>query len=181
MLFASASSSAAHSEQSERHRDESPVSATAQPEPTDPKEVERFLDSFVPGQMEQHHVPGAAFVLVRDGEVLFSKGYGYADLEHKTLMSPDKTIPRVWSVSKTFAFVVLMRHHEQESFGLDDVYEYLNDVRVDETYPEPVTFEHLLTHTDGFEDRTVGIGTRVDVEPTLPDGWRPSEVPPSAP
>ncbi len=51
--------------------------------PTDPAELEAFLDVFFAEKMEELHIPGAAFVMVKDGEVFFAKGYGYADLENQ--------------------------------------------------------------------------------------------------
>ena len=51
--------------------------------PDDPVELETFLDGVVHSLMETHHVPGTVFVMVKDGAVFLSKGYGYADLESR--------------------------------------------------------------------------------------------------
>ena len=48
--------------------------------PTDEREVEAFLDGFFAQQLEGHKIPGATFSVVRDGEILFAKGYGQADV-----------------------------------------------------------------------------------------------------
>lgn len=56
--------------------------------PTDTQELEAFLDRFFTARMPRLHVPGAAFVLVKDGKIFFSKGYGYADLEKKIRVDP---------------------------------------------------------------------------------------------
>jgi CubicO group peptidase (beta-lactamase class C family) len=73
------------------------------PAPLDAKDLEIFLDKFFPEQMNNKlHFPGAVFVLVKDGRVCFAKGYGYADLQNKERVSPDRTGFRVGSVSKLF-------------------------------------------------------------------------------
>ncbi len=45
--------------------------------PSDPAELEAFLDGFFAEKMEDLNIPGVAFVMVKDGEIFFSKGYGY--------------------------------------------------------------------------------------------------------
>ncbi|HKY44533.1 MAG TPA: hypothetical protein VJM50_15700, partial [Pyrinomonadaceae bacterium] len=45
--------------------------------PTDVRELEQFLDKIFTEEMEKAHIPGAVFVFVKDGAVLFSKGYGF--------------------------------------------------------------------------------------------------------
>ncbi|NIN66876.1 MAG: serine hydrolase, partial [Anaerolineae bacterium] len=57
--------------------------APQQEGPTDPQELEAFVDQFFAEQMEVSHSPGAVFVLVKDGEIFLAKGYGYADLENQ--------------------------------------------------------------------------------------------------
>ena len=52
--------------------------------PTDPHELEAFLDPLFAQAMADAHVPGAVFLVVKDGQVFFSKGYGYADLTTRT-------------------------------------------------------------------------------------------------
>jgi len=51
--------------------------------PTAPPELSSFVDSFFAGQMERLHIPGAVVVFVKDGQVLYEKGYGYADVSTK--------------------------------------------------------------------------------------------------
>src|SRR5512147_1499177 len=61
------------------------------PGPTDPAELEAFLDEVLATQMEENHIPGAAIAVVRDGEVLLAKGYGYANLEKGVSVDPEHT------------------------------------------------------------------------------------------
>ncbi|KPJ69825.1 hypothetical protein AMJ44_02295 [candidate division WOR-1 bacterium DG_54_3] len=53
--------------------------ATSTSGPTDSKEIEVFLDKFFADHMEKLHIPGVVFALVKDGEIFFTKGYGFAD------------------------------------------------------------------------------------------------------
>ena len=67
----------------------------ARPGPASPEEVAAFLDPFFADQMEALRVPGVVFVMVRDGEIFFKKGYGYADTEAGTPVDPDETLFQV--------------------------------------------------------------------------------------
>jgi len=51
--------------------------------PTDPAELGAFIDDFMAAQMEPNHVAGAAISVVKDGEIFFAKGYGYADVKNR--------------------------------------------------------------------------------------------------
>jgi CubicO group peptidase (beta-lactamase class C family) len=120
--------------------------------PTDPQELEAFLNPFFAKKMAEQHIPGAVFVLVKDGKIFFSKGYGYADLENKIPVVPDKTLFRVGSLSKLLTTTAVMQLAEQGKLKLDDdVNQYLKRFQIEKTYPQPVTFAHLLTHTHGFD------------------------------
>ncbi len=122
--------------------------------PGDPAEVQAFMDGLMSAEMSQNHVPGAVVVVVKDGEVLFSKGYGYADLETRTPVDPATTLFRPGSVSKLVMWTAVMQLVEQGKLSLDaDVNEYL-DFTIPATFPEPVTLKSLLTHTPGFEDKS---------------------------
>jgi CubicO group peptidase (beta-lactamase class C family) len=129
--------------------------------PTDPQELEAFLDAFFAEQMEALHVPGAVFILVKDGETFFTKGYGFADLESQRPVIPDETLFRVGSVSKLFTATAIMQLVEQGRLDLDeDVNNYLDDFQLPDAYPQPVTIANLLTHTGGFDERLTGTGVR---------------------
>ncbi|MDT4955771.1 MAG: hypothetical protein QOJ02_3909 [Acidobacteriota bacterium] len=121
--------------------------------PTDPKELEAFLDNFFAEQMASLHVPGAVVTIVKDGKIFFTKGYGYADLEKKMPVTPDKTLFRAYSVSKTFTATAIMQLVEQGKLRLDeDVNKYLKTFQLKGDFKEPVTLANLMTHTAGFVD-----------------------------
>jgi CubicO group peptidase (beta-lactamase class C family) len=135
------------------------------PGPIDPRELEAFLDRFFGEQMEELHIPGAVFVLVKDGDIFFSKGYGYADLTRKIAVNPDKTIFRVGSVSKLFTATAVMQLKEKGLLDLnDDVNKHLTLFQIPNAFGRPVTVANLLTHTGGFDERSIGIAARTASE-----------------
>lgn len=126
--------------------------APARRGPSDPAEVEAFLDGLMKAQMEAHDVAGATVAVVRDGEVLLAKGYGYADVDDRTPVDPDSTLFRIGSVTKLFTWTAVMQLVEAGELDLDaDVETYL-DFELPDDYEEPITLRHILTHTPGFEE-----------------------------
>ena len=132
------------------------VANAQQQGPTDRAELEAFLDEELGREMEKHHIAGAAVSVVKDGELFFAKGYGSADLENKIPVDPEQTVFRIGSVGKLFTWTAVMQLAEQGKLDLDaDINDYL-DFRIPDTYPQPITLKHLMTHTSGFEDRLRG-------------------------
>jgi CubicO group peptidase (beta-lactamase class C family) len=130
--------------------------ATPPPETPPPaltkEDFETFLDALIPSQLQNRNIAGAVVSVVKDGQVLFQKGYGYADYEAKKPVLADQTLFRPGSISKLFTATAVMQLVEQGKLDLDrDVNEYL-DFAIPKTYPEPVTLRRLLTHTAGFEE-----------------------------
>jgi len=139
-----------------------PAPAAEEVGPTDPAELEAFLAGLLPALMEAYQVPGAVFVMVKNGETFFAKGYGYADLETRRPVDPDTTLFRVASVSKLFTATAAMQLVEQGKLDLHtDVNRYLKDFQIEEAYGQPVTLHHLLTHTGGFDDRFLRTGLTI--------------------
>ncbi len=117
-------------------------------------EVDLFADTFFHSALEEFHIPGAVFVVVENGQVIFARGYGYADLENSTPVDPEKTMFCAGSVGKLVNWTALLQLYETGKFDLeDDLNLYLVNLHIPGTFPEPVTFHHLLTHTPGFDDR----------------------------
>jgi CubicO group peptidase (beta-lactamase class C family) len=155
-----------------------PALAPSQPQgPTDPAELEAFLDELLARQMEENHIPGAAVAVVRDGEVLLAKGYGYADLENGIPVDPELTVFRIGSSGKLFTWTAVMQLVDQGKLDLnEDINTYL-DFRIPDTYPQPITLEHLLTHTAGFEESWYETFT-LDPDGVLPAGeWLATHIP----
>src|SRR5438045_1622150 len=115
-------------------------------------DVEAFLDALIPAQLQSRDIAGAVVSVVKDGQVLLAKGYGYADFAAKKPVVADKTLFRPGSISKVFTATAVMQLVEQGKLDLDrDVNDYL-DFAFPRTFPEPITLRRILTHTAGFED-----------------------------
>jgi CubicO group peptidase (beta-lactamase class C family) len=119
-------------------------------------ELGAFIDEVMTSAMETDQFPGAAISVVKDGQLFFQKGYGYADLEKPTPVDPATTIFRIGSTTKLFTWTAVMQLVEQGKLDLDkDINTYL-DFSIPNTFPQPITLKHLLTHTPGFEERNDG-------------------------
>lgn len=137
------------------------ASESKSPGPSDPEELGVFLDSLFHEAMHDLHIPGLVFVLVKDGEVFFAKGYGLADLENKKPVVPSQTLFRVGSISKLFTATAVMQLYERGLIRLDtDVNEYLKHFQLDEEDSKPVTIANLLTHSAGFRGGAIGSSVR---------------------
>ena len=123
----------------------------------DPAKFETFLDEYLTEQMETHHIPGAVFTMVKDGEVFFSKAYSYADVEDQTPMDTDETLLTTASLAKLFTAIGVLQLQERGLIDLnEDVRPHLTEFELKTNFDDPLTFAHLLTHTDGFEFRMLG-------------------------
>ena len=74
--------------------------------------LEAFIDGIMYAHTKANHIAGATFSMVKDGEIIFKKGYGYADIEKKKPVSPDTTMFRPGSVSKLFTWTAVMQLYE---------------------------------------------------------------------
>jgi CubicO group peptidase (beta-lactamase class C family) len=116
-------------------------------------DVEAFLDGLVPLQIKQADIAGATISVVKDGKLLFAKGYGYADVEKQKPVSAQDTLFRPGSISKLFTWTAIMQLYEQGKLDLDrDVNEYL-DYKIPDAFGKPITLKNILTHTPGFEEQ----------------------------
>src|SRR5436190_13893122 len=127
------------------------------PQPRPPAQLtkadfETLLDALIPSQLRNRNIAGAVVSVVKDGQVLFQKGYGYADFAAKKPVVAEQTLFRPGSISKVFTATAVMQLVEQGKLDLDrDVNDYL-DFAIPKTFAEPVTLRRLLTHTAGFEE-----------------------------
>jgi len=120
-------------------------------------DVGAWLDGFMPYAIEKNDVAGAVVVVVKDGKVLFEKGYGYSDLAKHAPVDPQSTLFRPGSVSKLFTWTAVMQLVEQGKIDLDrDVNTYL-DFTIPPYQGKPVTMRNIMTHTAGFEEAIRGL------------------------
>jgi len=131
------------------------------------QDLEAFLDGIVPLQLERDDIAGATIAVVKDGKLLFAKGYGYADYEKKKPVSSEETLFRPGSVSKLFTWTALMQLVEQGKLDLDhNVNDYL-DFKIPDAFGQPITLKNLLTHTPGFEEQIKDLFTFGSESPDL--------------
>jgi CubicO group peptidase (beta-lactamase class C family) len=139
----------------------SSLSTLAQQSPPSPqasRDWEDFIDGSMGALQNAHDFAGAVVVIVRDGQVVFKKGYGYADFAERKRVDPERTLFRVASNTKMFTWTAVMQLVEKAKLDLHtDVNRYLNGMQIPPTFPEPITLEHLMTHTPGFEDEVYGL------------------------
>lgn len=113
-------------------------------------DIETKVDDF----MDQHigvSTPGAAVAVVKDGEIVLSKGYGYANLEHKTPVTPS-TVFEYGSISKLFVWTSVMQLVEQGKIDLDtDIRAYLPESFNKQWKTQyPITMRNIMNHSSGF-------------------------------
>lgn len=116
------------------------------------EDLSSFFDGLVPLQIQQNDIAGAVVAVVKDGKVIFAKGYGYSNLKDKTPVSPATTLFRVGSVSKLFTWTAVMQLVQQGKINLDaDINQYL-DFHIPAEFGKPITMRDVMTHTPGFEE-----------------------------
>ncbi|ACL76982.1 serine hydrolase [Ruminiclostridium cellulolyticum] len=132
-------------------------STTSSDGPNDPKELEKFCDDFFKKYMEKDSVPGAIISVVKNGQILLKKGYGYADLKNKVPINPDKTAFYICSIGKLFTGTAVIQLYEKGKIKdlNDNVNMYLKKIKVNNKFTNPVTFSNLLTHTSGLDEGSV--------------------------
>lgn len=117
------------------------------------------LDASIKEFLREHHPPGAAVAVSYRGRLVYSRGFGYADVEQKQAVQPDSQF-RIASISKPITAVAIMKLVEQKKLDLDSkVFDILKDYQKQLTQKDTdprlkeITIRQLLQHTGGW-DRT---------------------------
>jgi CubicO group peptidase (beta-lactamase class C family) len=138
-----------------------PASATTPPAPAaglaarplTSQDVDAWLDGFMPYALKTGDIAGAVVVVVKDGQILTARGFGYSDVETRTPVDPKSTLFRPGSVSKLVTWTAVMQQVEADRIDLDaDVNRYL-DFRIPPRGGTPVTMRQLMQHVAGFEEQ----------------------------
>ncbi|WP_417317780.1 serine hydrolase domain-containing protein [Emcibacter sp.] len=131
--------------------------------------LEPFIDGLVDSQMKLLDIPAVTVSIVKDGKLIFAKGYGTADFEEKRPVDAETSLFRIGSTSKLFTWTSVMQQVERGNLDLDtDVNKYLKTFQIPDTFDEPITLRHILTHTAGFEEGALGYLIQYTKEGTLP-------------
>jgi CubicO group peptidase (beta-lactamase class C family) len=115
----------------------------------DPSDVDGFVTDYI----ERNGLPGASIVIVKDGRVVYEKGYGH-DSEGNPLTAASPL--RIGSVSKSFTAFAVLQLVDEGKIRLDDaVVNHLPDVQPDDPRWGEVTIRQLLSHTSGIPNPTI--------------------------
>ena len=148
--------------------------------PLTAEDVNAWLDGYIPYAIARGDIPGAVVVVVKDGQVLTERGYGYSNVEKKTKVDPKTTLFRPGSISKLFTWTALMQQVEEGKVDLNaDVNKYI-DFKIPPYHGKPITVLNLMTHTPGFEEQvkdliTLGEKSAVPYD-TLVKRWTPTRI-----
>ena len=133
-----------------------PVATQVAPQLT-ATDLNAWLDGYMPIAIGRADIPGAVVVVVKDGQILTSRGYGYSDVKKRKAVDPHTTLFRPGSISKLFTWTAVMQQVEQGKLNLDeDVNKYL-DFRIPPRNGKPITLRNILTHTPGFEEQVMDL------------------------
>ncbi|MEP6691055.1 MAG: serine hydrolase domain-containing protein [Gemmatimonadaceae bacterium] len=143
----------------------------------DKAELAAFMDGMMISLLNDKHVAGATVAVVKDGALVFSKGYGYADITKRVPVDPARTLFRIGSVSKLFTWTAVMQQVEAGKIDFNaDVNRYL-DFKIPDAFGAPVTMRHLLTHSGGFEEDSRDLFA-IDAKSITPRGrWLATHIP----
>uniref|UniRef100_UPI0035CA90C4 serine hydrolase domain-containing protein n=1 Tax=uncultured Sphingomonas sp. TaxID=158754 RepID=UPI0035CA90C4 len=117
----------------------------------DKADVEPWLDGFMALALPRGDIAGATVAIVKDGRVVLTKGYGYADVARRIPVDADRQLFRIASITKLFTWTAVMQQVERGKIDLDaDINRYL-DFKIPPYRGKPLTMRNLMTHTAGFE------------------------------
>ena len=126
-----------------------------------------WLDGYMPYALKTGDIAGAEVAIVKDGQVVTERGYGFADVAKRTPVDPKVTMFRPGSVSKLITWTAVMQLVEQGKIDLDaDINKYL-DYKVTGMGGKPITMRNLMQHTAGFEEHAKGVISASNNLPTF--------------
>ena len=117
-----------------------------------PDETIKKVETLIKEQMYCRDIPGLAVGIVSNHELIFQRGYGWADHGHKKKMTAD-AIFHMASISKLFTATAVMQLVEQGILELDKPFvNYLPDFNPQQSLVKQITIRQLLSHTSGMPD-----------------------------
>lgn len=111
-----------------------------------------LLSAWIEAQMAYRGWPGLSIAVVHDQDVVWSRGFGWADVEKK-LAATAETLYRVASITKTFTATAILQQRDAGTLRLDDaVRDHLPWFTPPASHADapPITLRHILTHTTGL-------------------------------
>jgi CubicO group peptidase (beta-lactamase class C family) len=143
-------------------------SSVKESKPTISEELDLFFGNQLPDDQ-----PGGAILIRKNDEIIFSKGYGMADMKSKEAITP-KTLFNLGSISKTFVANAILILQEQGKLSVEDnLYKYFPNFK-NKAIAQKVKIKHLLTHTSGLPDnREVSKDTTFYLTAKDEENWYP--------
>src|SRR5271163_3383862 len=136
-----------------------------------------FFDGLITEQIGHADIAGAVVAVVKDGKLLYAKGFGYADVAKKNPVNPETTLFRPGSISKTFTWTAVMQQVELGKLDLDhDVNDYL-DFKLPANFGKPTTLRDIMTHRGGFEETVKDLFVGSEAELTPMSQYLPTHIP----
>ena len=103
-----------------------PASEDAPTHALTPADANAWLDGFLPYVLAEADIAGAVVVIVKDGQVITQRGYGYSDVAARRPVDPATTLFRPGSISKLFTWTAVMQQVEQGKLDLNaDINQYI--------------------------------------------------------
>jgi CubicO group peptidase (beta-lactamase class C family) len=116
----------------------------------------RVFESWTMSQMAYSGQPGISVAVVKDQEIVWSRGFGYADTEHRVEASPE-SIYRIASITKLFTSTAILQLRDRGKLNLyDPITEHLPWFKIGDPKGKPITIENLITHTSGLPREAAG-------------------------
>ncbi len=134
-----------------------PAQAPAQPGPHDPIEMATFFDGLYAGLERAQHLSGMTVAVVRDGQIILLRGFGYANLEKRERVDPARTLFRLGSITKPLTWTAVMQLSAEGRVDLNAPVDQFIPAELSVHSPWNVspTLHDLMTHTPGYDDLPV--------------------------
>ncbi len=143
------------------------------------EDLNAWLDGYLPYALKTGDIAGAVVAVVKDGQILTERGYGYSDVAKRAPVDPQLTLFRPGSVSKLITWTAVMQQVEQGKIDLDvDVNRYL-DFKIPARDGQPITMRNLMQHVAGFEEQAkdlISEGSKAPGFDALLKQWVPERV-----
>lgn len=155
---------------------DSSLESVTQELPNDPTYYENFCDTFFKENEDQ--IAGASVAVIKDGKIIFEKGYGYSNIEKKIASNPSETIYEYGSVTKLFSWVSLMQLREQGKLNLEDsVQQYLDkDFKLPKKFDKDIRIIDLMNHQAGFDDYMIHLFSKQEDLVSLREALQENKV-----
>lgn len=114
-----------------------------------PDSLSKKVDAIF-AEYDHTNSPGCAVAILKDGKIIYKRGYGMSNMEYNIAISPT-SIFHIASISKQFTAAAIVRLSLEGKLSLnDDIRKYIPEVP---DFGHPITFNNLIHHTSGIRDQ----------------------------